>query len=253
MKKDPIRVAVTGAAGNIGYVDLKRSIYREYSRSYDEDRRRFASGGALAQRIDWALEGMDPGQRLLDLGCGSGELLSDAAARAGGDGLLVGMDLTPEMLALARRRIGRSAGLLPGLLQGNVLNGLPFGDRLQHISAAQRRGGRRARKVHSVATHESRLFALKPSGAGNSDMRPCSGQSRHSAALLVVRDGRRVTDERRPSHRRPARISQKSHNARRRRRRRTHANQHSLQHRHHPSLHRRRHRRRHWWRDFRGK
>ena len=43
------------------YVELKRSIYREYSRSYDEDRDQFVSGAALDQRIDWALEALRPG------------------------------------------------------------------------------------------------------------------------------------------------------------------------------------------------
>ena len=63
---------------NAEYVELKQSIYREYSRSYDEDRQRFVSAESLLQRIRWALEPLDPGQRLLDLGCGSGELLLEA-------------------------------------------------------------------------------------------------------------------------------------------------------------------------------
>ena len=37
--------------GRKEYVDLKRSIYREYGRSYDDDRRRFVSAETLAQRI----------------------------------------------------------------------------------------------------------------------------------------------------------------------------------------------------------
>lgn len=106
------------------YVELKRSIYREYSRSYDEDRQRFVSGEALARRIDWALEPLKPGQHLLDLGCGSGELLLAALGHNRGKGRLVGLDLTPEMLALAGTRTGGQTGLI----QGNVLDGLPFQD-----------------------------------------------------------------------------------------------------------------------------
>ena len=59
---------------------------------------------------------------MLDLGCGSGELLSEADARSGEDVLLGGIDLTPEMLALALSLITAS------LLEGNVLQGLPFRD-----------------------------------------------------------------------------------------------------------------------------
>ena len=40
------------------YLTLKRSVYRESSSSYDEDRDRFVSGTALAQRIERSLLGM---------------------------------------------------------------------------------------------------------------------------------------------------------------------------------------------------
>ena len=85
---------------NAEYVELKRSIYREYSLSYDEDRQRFVSPEALLQRIRWALEPVEPGHNLLDLGFSNGELL------------------------LARVRAGNVASLM----QGNSLGGLPFID-----------------------------------------------------------------------------------------------------------------------------
>ncbi len=78
-----------GSAASAEYLELKRSIYREYSRSYDEDRQRFVSGAALARRIDWALEPLKPGQHLLDLGCGSGELLLAALGHTLGKGRLI--------------------------------------------------------------------------------------------------------------------------------------------------------------------
>ena len=111
------------------YVELKQSIYREYSRSYDEDRQRFVSAESLLQRIRWALEPLGTGQRLLDLGCGSGELLLDAHRQTGGDSVLAGLDLSPEMLSLARVRIGDVASLM----QGNSLDRLPFSDRSFHL------------------------------------------------------------------------------------------------------------------------
>ena len=104
------------------YLTLKRSVYREYSSSYDEDRDRFVSGTALAQRIDWVLETLHPGGNLVDLGCGSGQLLRQAIVIAGPDGRLTGLDLTPDMLKLTRKELG--AGV--ELVEGNAATGLPF-------------------------------------------------------------------------------------------------------------------------------
>ena len=106
------------------YIELKQAVYREYSRSYDEDRDRFVSGDALLQRIDWALAPSSPGGNLLDLGCGSGQLLARATERADGKGLLAGLDLTPDMLALAKS--GLDGGVT--LVEGDATLGLPFKD-----------------------------------------------------------------------------------------------------------------------------
>ncbi len=43
------------------YVQLKQAVYREYSRSYGDDRKRFVGGRGLAERVDWALEPLTKG------------------------------------------------------------------------------------------------------------------------------------------------------------------------------------------------
>ena len=106
------------------YMEPKRSIYREYSRTYDEDRQRFVPDDALFQCTRWALEHLEPGHNLLDLGCGSGELLLEAYRQTAGTGVLAGLDLSPQMLSQTRVQTGNVASLI----QSNSLGGLPFGD-----------------------------------------------------------------------------------------------------------------------------
>src|SRR4026209_321228 len=48
-----------------------------------------------------------PGQRVLDVGCGTGIVARRAAARGGGHGHITGLDASPGMLAVARAAAGR--------------------------------------------------------------------------------------------------------------------------------------------------
>ena len=59
--------------------------------------------GPFGERLCDALR-IEPGHAVLDVACGTGALTVAAAARAGGEGRVVGVDANPEMLAVARRK-----------------------------------------------------------------------------------------------------------------------------------------------------
>jgi ubiquinone/menaquinone biosynthesis C-methylase UbiE len=65
--------------------------------------------GPIADRLIDAA-GIRPGDRVLDLGCGTGSVLLRAAAAARPGGEVTGVDFSPAMLAVARDRAGQ-AGL----------------------------------------------------------------------------------------------------------------------------------------------
>lgn len=50
--------------------------------------------------------GLEPGQRVLDVGCGCGQTALELATRVGAGGSVVGLDISAPMLAEARRRAG---------------------------------------------------------------------------------------------------------------------------------------------------
>jgi ubiquinone/menaquinone biosynthesis C-methylase UbiE len=54
----------------------------------------------------WTLDALElhPGQKVLELGCGGGQLLLAAAERVGPTGTVVGIDRDPHLLAVARHR-----------------------------------------------------------------------------------------------------------------------------------------------------
>lgn len=68
-----------------------------------------------------------PGERVLDVGCGCGFDAWVAAGLVGPDGRVVGVDLTPEMLGLARRALAEQDPGNLELHEGGV-EALPFDD-----------------------------------------------------------------------------------------------------------------------------
>jgi demethylmenaquinone methyltransferase/2-methoxy-6-polyprenyl-1,4-benzoquinol methylase len=67
-----------------------------------------------------------PGSRLLDVACGTGDVLIEAGRQTGDDVILVGADFSPGMLALARGKTAGTPSRRIHLSVGNGL-GLPFG------------------------------------------------------------------------------------------------------------------------------
>ena len=82
--------------------DLHRAVahYRELAPRYDHFTRRI---NRIRERAIDALA-LRPGETVLDAGCGTGWCLPQLAERVGHEGLVLGFDPSPEMLAIARSR-----------------------------------------------------------------------------------------------------------------------------------------------------
>ena len=80
-----------------------------WARFYDPLVTLVTLGRASAMREQAAdLAAIQPGQSVLDVGCGTGELTQRAHARAGASGLVCGIDPSAEMIAVARRKAARA-------------------------------------------------------------------------------------------------------------------------------------------------
>jgi arsenite methyltransferase len=75
----------------------------------------------------FSLGRLEPGERVLDLGCGAGTDSLVAALMVGGEGSVTGIDMTPEMLAKARTAAGE-AGLGNVVFVEGEAERLPFDD-----------------------------------------------------------------------------------------------------------------------------
>jgi SAM-dependent methyltransferase len=80
-----------------------------------------------ATRMILAMAGIRPGMRVLDLGCGVGDVTFVAADLVGPDGYVIGVDCWPEAIARARLR-ARQAGLRRvRFLEGDIHDPAPGG------------------------------------------------------------------------------------------------------------------------------
>lgn len=74
------------------------------------------------------LVGLRPGERVLDVACGTGDWARCAAARVGPRGRVVGLDISPEMLAVARRKDGAGPDAAPIAWREGSADALPLPD-----------------------------------------------------------------------------------------------------------------------------
>ena len=92
----------------------------------DEVARLEVQGAAIAPatRMIFAEAGIRPGMRILDIGCGAGDVTFVAADLVGPDGSVVGVDRSLDALARARLRAGQR-----GLTQVQFIEGHRSGHR----------------------------------------------------------------------------------------------------------------------------
>jgi SAM-dependent methyltransferase len=130
-----------GARPGAGRVDV--DPYRAVDRQADP--RRFAGileargrqpHQARLRRGFLSLAGVGPRMRVLDVGCGTGVVTRDIAARVGAGGAAVGVDPSRALLAVARRRARDDAtGARPTFRHGDGL-ALPFAPASFDVSLA---------------------------------------------------------------------------------------------------------------------
>ena len=101
------------------------AAYNHLSRFYD-----LLSSGAEARflRQGLAALGVREGERVLDIGCGTGQAVVALARAVGAMGQVFGIDLSPDMLRVARARVERTGlGARVQLQCGDALT-LPYAD-----------------------------------------------------------------------------------------------------------------------------
>jgi SAM-dependent methyltransferase len=79
-----------------------------------------AVNASLGCGVPTAVADLNPGETVLDLGSGAGADVIISARRVGPSGRAIGLDMTDEMLALARRNAARAGATNAEFLQGHI-------------------------------------------------------------------------------------------------------------------------------------
>jgi ubiquinone/menaquinone biosynthesis C-methylase UbiE len=104
--------------------------------------------------------GVKKGDKVLDLGCGTGRNLALIAKHAGENGRLYGLDLGAPMVAQAKKRFEKVKNI--EIAQGSILERFPFGDDFDHITISFVLHGLSHSQRMTLAENVSRH--LKPGG-----------------------------------------------------------------------------------------
>ncbi len=88
------------------------------------DARAGIEGERQIKELELAMLELKPGHHVLDLGCGTGDDAREIGALVGPKGKVVGLDVSPTMIAEARKR-ALSTDLPVKFIEGDALN-LPF-------------------------------------------------------------------------------------------------------------------------------
>jgi ubiquinone/menaquinone biosynthesis C-methylase UbiE len=114
---------------------------------------------------------LEPGQTVLDIGCGTGSLAIAAKRRVGAAGTVQGIDASPEMIARARRKASKAGVDVP--FTNGVVEALPFPDghfdavlstlMLHHLPREPRQ--QCAREMRRVLKPGGRVLAVDFGGA----------------------------------------------------------------------------------------
>jgi ubiquinone/menaquinone biosynthesis C-methylase UbiE len=135
--------------------------------------------------VDQAL--LQPGESLLDVGCGTGSVTIPAKIRVGDHGSAAGIDPAPEMIAVARQKAKR-AGLAIDFRVG-VIESLPFSDGMFEVVTSSLMMHHLPAHLRVLGLAEIRRV-LKPGGRLLiADMRRPSGSFFKRFSALVLHHG----------------------------------------------------------------
>jgi demethylmenaquinone methyltransferase/2-methoxy-6-polyprenyl-1,4-benzoquinol methylase/phosphoethanolamine N-methyltransferase len=100
---------------------------RSWARFYDAASWLLSFGRAPAiRRMTVVMAAAAPGESVLDVGCGTGSLAIALKAKVGASGEVRGIDASPEMIELARRKATKQGAEVD--FRTALIESLPFGD-----------------------------------------------------------------------------------------------------------------------------